>query len=82
SYYTRLIPKQRSAQFFGFFNMLGKFAAIIGPLLMGVVTLVTGDSRNGIVSLVLLFIGGYILLRQVDEEKGKKEVEAFLEKTN
>ena len=62
--------------------MLGKFAAIIGPLLMGVVTLVTGDSRNGIVSLVLLFIGGYILLRQVDEEKGKKEVEAFLEKTN
>ncbi|MDD4647885.1 MAG: MFS transporter, partial [Sphaerochaeta sp.] len=82
SYYTRLIPKQRSAQFFGFFNMLGKFAAIIGPLLMGVVTLVTGDSRNGIVSLVLLFIGGYILLRQVDEEKGKKEVEAFLKKTN
>jgi UMF1 family MFS transporter len=82
SYYTRLIPKQRSAQFFGFFNMLGKFAAIIGPLLMGVVTLVTGDSRNGIVSLVLLFIGGYILLRLVDEEKGKKELEAFLKKIN
>ncbi len=65
-----------------FFNMLGKFAAIIGPLLMGVVTLVTGDSRNGIVSLVLLFIGGYILLRRVDEEKGKEEVEAFLKETN
>jgi UMF1 family MFS transporter len=62
--------------------MLGKFAAIIGPLLMGVVTLVTGDSRNGIVSLVLLFIGGYILLRLVDEEKGKKELEAFLKKIN
>jgi UMF1 family MFS transporter len=82
SYYTRLIPKQRSAQFFGFFNMLGKFAAIIGPLLMGVVTLVTGNSRYGIFSLVLLFIGGYILLKRVDEEQGKKEVEAFLKETN
>ena len=62
--------------------MLGKFAAIIGPLLMGVVTLVTGNSRYGIFSLVLLFIGGYILLKRVDEEQGKKEVEAFLKETN
>ncbi len=36
SYFARLIPVQRSAEFFGFYNMLGKFAAIIGPLLMGI----------------------------------------------
>lgn len=78
SYYTRLIPKQRSAEFFGFFNMLGKFAAIIGPLLMGVVTLLTGNVRSGIVSLVALFAVGFILLRRVDEQKGQKEIEAFL----
>ncbi len=39
SYYSRLIPKNKSAEFFGFYNMLGKFAVIIGPLLMGLVGL-------------------------------------------
>jgi UMF1 family MFS transporter len=41
SYYARLIPEDRSAEFFGLYNMLGKFAAIIGPALMGTVGLVT-----------------------------------------
>ncbi len=78
SYYTRLIPKQRSAEFFGFYNMLGKFAAIIGPLLMGVVTILTKSVRAGIFSLVALFVLGFILLYKVDEEKGQKEIEIFL----
>lgn len=39
SYYARLIPANRSGEFFGFYNMLGKFAAIIGPTLVGVVNL-------------------------------------------
>ena len=51
SYYARLIPKEHSSQFYGFFNMLGKFAAIIGPLLVGVISVITGDQRNGIFSL-------------------------------
>ena len=78
SYYTRLIPKQRSAEFFGFFNMLGKFAAIIGPLLMGIVTVVTQSVRAGIFSLVALFALGFLLLNKVDETKGQAEIEAFL----
>lgn len=78
SYYTRLIPKERSAQFFGFFNMLGKFAAIIGPLLMGIVTVVTQSVRAGIFSLVALFALGFLLLNKVDETKGQAEIEAFL----
>jgi len=82
SYYTRLIPKEKSAQFFGFYNMLGKFAAIIGPLLMGVVTIVTGNNRFGILSLILLFIGGGFLLSRVNEEQGKKECAAFSAKHN
>ncbi|MFA5698351.1 MAG: MFS transporter [Sphaerochaeta sp.] len=77
SYYTRLIPKDQSAQFFGFFNMLGKFAAIVGPILMGSVTLITKSNRAGIISLIVLFILGYFFLTKVDEEAGKKEVEAF-----
>jgi UMF1 family MFS transporter len=39
SFYARLIPKEQSAEYFGFYNMLGKFAAIIGPMLMGIVGL-------------------------------------------
>lgn len=78
SYYTRLIPKDRSAEFFGFFNLLGKFATIIGPLLLGIVTIVTGSNRAGILSLVILFVLGYILLRKVDEEKGREENAAYI----
>ena len=77
SYYTRLIPKENSSEFYGFFNMLGKFAAIIGPFLVGIVTLITGEQRYGIVSLIILFIAGFILLRKVDESEAKKEIEAF-----
>lgn len=78
SYYTRLIPKERSAEFFGFFNMLGKFASILGPLLMGLVSLLTGSTRLGIVSLIILFAGGFIVLGKVDEAQGAAEVAAFL----
>jgi UMF1 family MFS transporter len=39
SYYSRLIPADKPAEYYGFFNMLGKFAAIIGPALMGIVGL-------------------------------------------
>jgi UMF1 family MFS transporter len=59
--------------------MLGKFAAIIGPLLMGIVTLVTGNVRSGIISLVALFALGFILLKRVDERKGQEEIKSFME---
>lgn len=78
SYYTRLIPKGRSAEFFGFFNMLGKFASILGPLLMGLVSLATGSTRLGIVSLIILFAGGFFMLSKVDETKAEEEMAAFL----
>lgn len=65
SYFGRLIPADRSAEFFGFYNIFGKFAAITGPLLMGVISRFAGDSRYGILSIMLLFIIGGILLKQV-----------------
>jgi UMF1 family MFS transporter len=54
SLYTRIIPKKKSAEFFGFYNMLGKFAAVIGPALMGIITLWTGNARYGILSILSL----------------------------
>ncbi len=62
SLFTRLIPQEKSAQFFGFYNMVGKFAAIIGPIMMGSVGRITGNPRLGILSVsILFFIGAYIL---------------------
>lgn len=62
SYYARLIPAEKAGEFFGFYNMLGKFAAVIGPWLMGMVTLATGDVRIGLASVLLLFgVGGGLL---------------------
>ncbi|MCK4296694.1 MAG: MFS transporter, partial [Candidatus Marinimicrobia bacterium] len=86
SFYSRLIPKDQSAEFYGFYNMLGKFAAIVGPALIGVVGLLVRNagyseniaSRAGIGSVALLFIAGAIMLYFVDEEKGREEVK-FLE---
>ncbi|MGD1821320.1 MAG: MFS transporter [Pleomorphochaeta sp.] len=78
SFYTRLIPKNKHAEFFGFFNMLGKFAAILGPLLLGLVTLITGNNRYGIISLIILFAVGGILLKRVDLSNNEKEIENFL----
>lgn len=68
SFFARLVPVEQSAEYFGFYNMLGKFAAIIGPMLTGVVSLLTGSQRLGIVSLLLLFIAGIVLLMRVPGE--------------
>jgi len=62
SYFGSLVPPDRAAEFFGFYNMMGKFAAVLGPVLMGVTALLTGSSRSSILSLVLLFIAGAALL--------------------
>jgi UMF1 family MFS transporter len=67
SLYGRLIPAGKAGEFFGFYNMMGKAAAVLGPLLTGTVALVSGDPRLAIVSIAVLFVAGAVLLRKVDE---------------
>ncbi len=74
SYYSQMIPKEAAAEFFGFYNFLGKFAAILGPMTVGVVALVSESSRAGIASVALFFILGALLLLKVDAHKAAKEV--------
>lgn len=62
SFFGRLVPPDKSGEFFGFFNMMGKFATVIGPPLMALVGQLTGSSRLALLSLVLLFAGGGLLL--------------------
>lgn len=69
SFYGRLIPKDKAAEFFGFYNMLGKFAAVLGPLLMGWTSVATGNARYSIFAVILLFLTGAVVLHFVKEEK-------------
>ncbi len=62
SYYATLIPEGKQGEFFGFYNMMGKFAAVLGPLVVGVTALLTGSTRAGILSILVLFVSGAILL--------------------
>ena len=68
SLYARMIPRGQTAEFFGFYNMLGKFAAILGPLLIGLVGAMTGSPRAGILSLLVLFMAGAMLLIRVNPD--------------
>jgi len=66
SYFARLIPEGRAGEYFGIYNMMGKFAAVIGPLLVGVTAAATGSARLSILSVLVLFVAGGWLLTRVD----------------
>ncbi|MGH8242662.1 MAG: MFS transporter [Steroidobacteraceae bacterium] len=66
SYYASLVPEGRQGEFFGFYNMMGKFAAVLGPTMVGVTALLTRDSRIGMLSILVLFVGGAMLLARVE----------------
>tara|TARA_X000001036_G_scaffold402684_1_gene408670 strand:+ start:14152 stop:15423 length:1272 start_codon:yes stop_codon:yes gene_type:complete len=77
SLFARLVPKGKEGEFFGFYNMLGKFSAVLGPILLGAVTLITGSVRLGLLSIVGLFIGGGLVLYRVDFEEGERIAKNF-----
>lgn len=63
SFFGKMVPKENANEFFGFYDIFGKFAAILGPTLFGISSQLTGDSRFGVLSVILLFIiGGLIFL--------------------
>jgi UMF1 family MFS transporter len=68
SFFGKLIPPEQSAEFFGLYNISGKFATITGPFLVGVTGQLTGHSRYGVLSIMVLFIVGGLLLTRVKEE--------------
>ena len=65
SLFGRLVPAGKAGEYFGFYNLMGKAAAVLGPTLTGVVALLTDDSRLGILSITILFVIGAIFLMKV-----------------
>ena len=77
SFYGAMIPEQASAEFYGFYSVFSKFSAIWGPTTFGIIKQITGSARLAIISLMVFFIAGLILLAFVNEEKAKAEKLTF-----
>lgn len=76
SLFAQLIPKHRSSEFFGFYATSAKMAGILGPLLFGITSQLTGSSRFSILFLIVFLVVGMILLNKVDIEEGRRQAKA------
>ena len=69
SYYAKIISKENANEFFGFYNIFGKFAAIIGPFIMSLITTITHNPRYSILGIIPLFVVGYLIMLQLPKEE-------------
>lgn len=76
SLFSSLVPKQRSAEFFGFYAISSKFASIFGPLIFALIIQLTGSNRIAILALALFFVIGIVLLIGVNVEQGRMQAES------
>ena len=76
SLFASMIPRHKSGEFFGFFSVFEKFAGILGPLIFAGTIAVTGSSRNAILSVILFFAVGGLLLWPVNVEEGQRVARA------
>ncbi len=77
-----MTPANRTAEFFGFFNLSSKATSFIGPLTFAAVVYFTGSARLAIISLLLQLVIGWVLVSRVDVRRGKREADASLATTN
>jgi UMF1 family MFS transporter len=73
SLFARMIPKQKSSEYFGFFSVFEKFAGILGPALFAASVSLFGSSRMAVLSVILFFVLGGLVLTQVDVARGEAE---------
>lgn len=76
SLFASMIPKTKSGEFFGFFAIFEKFAGILGPLLFSLAVTLTGSSRAALLSVIIFFVAGALLLARVDVERGRAQAAA------
>lgn len=62
SYFGRIIPKEKSNEYYGFFDIFGRYASVMGTFLVSVVTSLTGNPSLGVLSIGVLLIVGFMLL--------------------
>lgn len=67
SLFSKMIPKEKSGEYFGFMNLVGKFASILGPFIVAFTVTITGRSDLGLLGLLILFFVGAVLVLKVKE---------------
>jgi len=75
SLYAAMSPASMSGEFFGFFSIMSKFSAIVGPLIFASAIFLFGSSRPAVLGIVVFFVAGGLLLRRVDVEEGRRVAE-------
>src|SRR4029434_669598 len=76
SLFASLIPAHTSGEFFGFYSVFEKFASIFGPLLFWITIATTGNSRNAILSVIVFFAIGAVILSRVRVSEGQEAARA------
>ena len=69
SEFGKLCPKERANEYFGFFDIFGKYAAILGTFLVGTFTAISGNSSLGVMSIAILFVVGFVMMLKVPERE-------------
>jgi UMF1 family MFS transporter len=73
SMFARMIPTHKSAEYFGFFSVFEKFAGIAGPALFAASVTLFGSSRAAVLSVIVFFIAGALVLTRVDVAEGERQ---------
>ncbi|MDD2331131.1 MAG: MFS transporter [Candidatus Cloacimonetes bacterium] len=73
-----LTPKDKQAEFFGFYTLTGRLSSIFGPLLYGTIAYFSGSIRFAILSLIIFFISGWLILNSVKLDKGISDANLLL----
>lgn len=72
SLFSLMVPRSLALEFFGFFSVFAKFAGVLGPFLFGLIASLAGTSRLSILSLIVFFLGGLVVLAFVDVDEGHR----------
>ena len=72
SLYASMSPTSMSGEFFGFFSIMAKFSAILGPAIFAGAVALFGNSRPAVLGVVVFFVVGGLLLARVDVEEGRR----------
>ena len=70
SEFGKLIPKEHANEYYGFFDIFGKYAAVMGTFLVSFFTQLSGNSSLGVLSIAVLFVLGFVLLWRMPEKQG------------
>ena len=72
SYFGRLVPKEHSNEYYGFFDIFGRYASVMGTFLVSVITALTGDASLGVLSIGILLVAGLVMLLTLPDAKGER----------